>query len=76
MIEVVKKWHYWAIGFIILNIFLSLRWLINDDIRFDVDISRDFLLIKEIITQKPNKRSFSWTVMVLPECTSFFYLFR
>ncbi|EKD89964.1 MAG: hypothetical protein ACD_32C00109G0006 [uncultured bacterium] len=53
MIEVVKKWHYWAIGFIILNIFLSLRWLINDDIRFDVDISRDFLLIKEIITQKP-----------------------
>lgn len=38
---------------IILNIFLSACWLFLGDIRFDVDISRDFLLIEEMATIKP-----------------------
>ncbi len=38
---------------IILNVFLSAYWLILGDIRYDVDISRDFLLIKEMVSTKP-----------------------
>ncbi len=41
------------LSFIILNVFLSAWWLIHDDIRYDVDISRDFLLIEEMATIKP-----------------------
>lgn len=39
--------------FIIINVLLSAWWLIHGDIRYDVDISRDFLLIEEIATVKP-----------------------
>lgn len=52
MMYLLGKWHYWAIAFIILNVILSAWWLIHGDIRYDVDISRDFLLIKEIIDTK------------------------
>lgn len=36
---------------IALNILLSSYWLFHGDIRFDVDISRDFLLIDEMLTK-------------------------
>lgn len=52
MIKLVKSW-YWIYAFIILNILLSAWWLLHGDIRFDVDISRDFLLIEEMATSKP-----------------------
>lgn len=39
--------------FIIINVLLSAWWLVHGDIRYDVDIARDFLLIKEIVTIKP-----------------------
>lgn len=42
-----------TLALIILNIFLSAYWLIQGDIRYDVDISRDFLLIKEMVSTKP-----------------------
>lgn len=38
---------YFLIG---LNILLSAYWLINGDIHYDVDTSRDFLVINDIIT--------------------------
>ncbi len=46
--------RYYLIYFLIaLNVILSAWWLAFGDIRFDVDISRDFFLIKEIVTAKP-----------------------
>jgi|Napbiome12C3dose_1001474.scaffolds.fasta_scaffold00015_9 hypothetical protein len=47
------KTNLFIFAFIILNIFLSAYWLLIGDIRFDVDISRDFLLIEEMVTIKP-----------------------
>lgn len=38
---------------IFLNVILSAYFLLQKDIRFDVDVSRDFFLIKEIVTEKP-----------------------
>lgn len=48
-----KNWYYFAITLIIINVILSAWWLIHGDIRYDVDISRDFLLIEEIASIKP-----------------------
>lgn len=45
--------YYLIYAFIMLNIMLSAWWLFHGDIRYDVDIARDFLLIKEILTIKP-----------------------
>ena len=50
---VLNNWHYWAIAFIVFNVILSAWWLIHGDIRYDVDISRDFLLIEEMAYIKP-----------------------
>ena len=35
---------------IIFNTLLSAYWLINGDIHYDVDVSRDFLVMEDIIT--------------------------
>lgn len=48
-IQKLKKWQALIISGILLNIFLSTWWLINGDIHYDVDISRDFLVLKEIL---------------------------
>lgn len=53
MINFAKQWRYLMVALIILNIILSAWWLFHNDIRFDVDISRDFLLIEEMATVKP-----------------------
>lgn len=47
--QMIKKWQYPVIALIILNVCLSAWWLINGDIHYDVDIARDFLVLKEII---------------------------
>ncbi len=47
------KINLFIFAVIILNIFLSAYWLFLGDIRFDVDISRDFLLIEEMANIKP-----------------------
>lgn len=37
---------------IILNVIASAYWLINGDIHYDVDVSRDFLVINDIVNNK------------------------
>ncbi|MFH0937376.1 MAG: hypothetical protein V1808_03710 [Candidatus Daviesbacteria bacterium] len=49
LIQVFKKWQTIVLAAIILNVFLSAWWLIHGDIHYDIDISRDFLVLKEII---------------------------
>lgn len=46
--------YYLVIGVIVCNIILSAYWLLLGDIRYDVDISRDFLLMEEMIFVKPS----------------------
>ncbi|MFA5932917.1 MAG: hypothetical protein WC826_02495 [Microgenomates group bacterium] len=49
MIRKLKRWEAFVITLIVINVFLSTWWLINGDIHYDVDIARDFLVLKEII---------------------------
>ncbi|MDO8658494.1 MAG: hypothetical protein Q7K55_07160, partial [Candidatus Levybacteria bacterium] len=53
MNSLLNRGHYFVLALIVLNILLSAYWLLNGDIRFDIDISRDFLLIKEMAVSKP-----------------------
>lgn len=53
MINFVKRSYYLIFVLISLNVLLSAYWLLHGDIRYDVDISRDFLLIEEMATIKP-----------------------
>lgn len=47
-----KRWQAIILIAICINIFLSAWWLLNGDIHYDLDISRDFLLLKDIIDTK------------------------
>lgn len=48
-----KQIYYIIFILIVVNVMLSAWWVFHGDIRYDVDISRDFLLIKEIIISRP-----------------------
>lgn len=47
--QIKKRWQYLIGTLIILNIFLSSWWLINKDIHYNMDVARDFLVLKEIV---------------------------
>lgn len=53
MIRFLKNWYYFVVTLTVINVILGAWWLIHGDIRYDVDISRDFLLIEEMATIKP-----------------------
>lgn len=48
-LKITKRWQILISFGICVNVFLSTWWLLHGDIHYDVDISRDFLVLKEII---------------------------
>ncbi len=44
-----KRWQYLVGALVVLNIFLSSWWLIHEDIHYNTDVARDFLVLKEMI---------------------------
>ncbi len=49
MIHLKKNWRFLILILVIVNVLLSFWWLIHGDIHYDIDVSRDFLVIEDII---------------------------
>lgn len=47
-----KRWQYLVGALIVFNVLLSSWWLINKDIHYNMDVARDFLVLKEIVETK------------------------
>lgn len=47
-----RRWPIFVIAIVIFNILLSASWLLMGEIHYDIDISRDFLVLSEAIRNR------------------------